>query len=258
MGMTMQQQQQQQLQQLARNAVVPSGMNLAGMQENHTATGGGPFFDNIPTKLTSLNPPSNHLTSAVYPNNLLDPRPIDPSQQLSLSGHSMQESDLHPQRPSRKGVKGRGTKGNFEPQESNSSLAFDHIFRDDPSKAARMQESSMNISVDMLGAGSNHNQTGVDPTDNLGSLFNSSLRLSSSNQPKTAPPRRMGSGDHDNNSMIAGSFGGMLDMSVATLGDNVFEDTSLMRMTESQANMSMGDVFDEAERDLYVVPGNYS
>jgi hypothetical protein len=50
----------------------------------------------------------------------------------------------------------------------------------------------------------------------------------------------------------------MLDMSVATLGDNVFEDTSLKRMTESQANMSMGDVFDEAERDLYVVPGNYS
>lgn len=97
-----------------------------------------------------------------------------------------------------------------------------------------------------------------DP-DDLAPLFDSSLRLTTSAvEKKRRPPQRTNSGDIDgptvNNNASTDTMGisKVMDMSVATLGDQFSEfGESAAKMTQSQADMSFANVFEETD-DVYV------
>lgn len=77
----------------------------------------------------------------------------------------------------------------------------------------------------------------------LSSRFNSSLRLGRQSN-KSSGKRTATSNDM--------SQSGFMDMSVATLGDRLseFGDMSAARMTDSQANMSFSNVFEETDKEI--------
>lgn len=95
------------------------------------------------------------------------------------------------------------------------------------------QRSLMSLSVDGMG----NSQQDLGDTNYLSALFNSSLKINGS---KPSASRT--------NMASSGHLAGTMEMSVNTLeGDQLsdFGDSALMKMTESQADMSFGNVFDE-------------
>lgn len=77
----------------------------------------------------------------------------------------------------------------------------------------------------------------------LSTRFNNSLRLG-----RSKPGKR----NSTNSEVTDISHSGYMDMSVATLGDRMseFGDMSAARMSDSQANMSFVNVFEETDQDL--------
>jgi hypothetical protein len=91
--------------------------------------------------------------------------------------------------------------------------------------------------------------TGSSDPDDLAPLFDSSVRLTSTVEKKRRPVQRTNSSD-GLGSTGSDHMGKSLDMSMATLGDRLSEfGESAARMTESQADMSFANVFEEEEDD---------
>ena len=84
----------------------------------------------------------------------------------------------------------------------------------------------------------------------LASRFNSSLRLGRGSQ--SSRPSASNKRNSANSDVVDISHSAYMDMSVATLGDRLSEygDMSVARMTESQANMSFINVFEETDPNV--------
>lgn len=232
----------------------PNSLSLQGTHANIQNSAYEPRSEPIQPKFTSLND--------IY-FNPLQPRAMDP-QRLNLN---TMEPTIVPTKsfrekyggsPQRTLRKGRKEDYRYDREASTSSLLVDKIFSEENNTAfdassnkAKFNSSAMSImslSVDGI------SQLEYTDPNNLGPLFNSSLRLGGHANPKNAP-RRSGSAEGD--SSVCNYEKGMasvFEMSVNTLGDQLsdFGDSLVMRMTESQAEMSFGNVFDENDRDCYV------
>lgn len=225
----------------------------------------------IPTHLSNLNNLSNFHANA----NAFEPRPIDPYQ-ISRFGRSadedpptspsFQETEEVGPLPSRKQVLSKERKNQLlERDNSCSSLVVDNIFSAGDSRL--LEQASATATNPVSSKSSRFNLSGLslsissdmnEEAEQLGSLLNSSLRLTSKT-PSKQPVKRSSSFDHDDASLTEGgsrhhmSYVVGNDMSVATfntLGDRMSEygEASMTRMmTESQGEMSIGNVFDDSE-----------
>jgi hypothetical protein len=169
--------------------------------------------------------------------------------------------------------------GKLDLEASTSSLLMDNIFSgeksnnfDSPTRATNKYSATnklngsaisvMSLSVDNIGGSSMANDI-TDPND-LGPLFNSSLKLgrsintndSSSTRvfnPKTAPRRAGSHGDGEPTMLYDKGAASVLEMSVNTLGDDDedtylgFGESTVLPMSDSQANMSFANVFEETD-----------
>jgi hypothetical protein len=99
------------------------------------------------------------------------------------------------------------------------------------------QRSLMSLSVDGMGA--SFRDFGGDP-NYLSALFNSSLKITANNKPSTNRTNNMASSSH---------LAGTMEISVKSLDEeedlSYFGDSAMMRMTDSQAEMSFGNVFED-------------
>lgn len=279
-------QQRQQQQGSSRNSMgppaLPSGLNLHGTRGNLNSR---PFPDpsTLPSKYATLNHPSN--MPNVFNGQNAGSRSVDPyhlgrnrnSYDAPNSPGYCDSDDVGPIHRRSK----ENSKAIPDLQGSNSSLVVDNIFSGGESKSqdsnSITSQSSLSSQTGTKGKGMNlssHNMSVMsltmddmdrpeDDANQLSSLLNNSMRIS--NQPKAAPTRmkRASSVEGDSSATdsggssvgLGGSLLGALDMSVATLGDRMsdFGDGSMHKMmTDSQAEMSFGNVFEEAEKDLYV------
>lgn len=219
------------------------------------------------SKLTSLNEPEyGYVASA--------PPPSPRGQQL-LDDHS--ESEQLAPLPTRKRASTRNAnrRNEFKREGSEGSLQVDSLFsgakthEHGDQNHARNYGSSAHLSLMSLSISDMQSTTSaptepprVDPSvsdpkssknpDNLSNRFNNSLRLGRNNS-KT-PPRRTASGDGHRLGHESSDLGHVMDMSVATLGDQLsqYGDMSIARMSESQANMSFSNVFEETDKELFV------
>jgi hypothetical protein len=103
------------------------------------------------------------------------------------------------------------------------------------------QRSLMSLSVDGMG---NSHDFGSD-ANYLSALFNSSLKITTTKPSTTATTTAGRTG----NMAGSGQLAGTMEMSVNTLDEpedmSYFGDSAMMKMTESQAEMSFGNVFED-------------
>jgi hypothetical protein len=99
------------------------------------------------------------------------------------------------------------------------------------------QQSLMSLSEDLMGTSLSN--FGGDNANYLSALFNSSLKITTNNKPST---NRI-------NMASSGHLAGTMEISVNTLDKeedlSYFGDSAMMKMTESQAEMSFGNVFED-------------
>ena len=121
-----------------------------------------------------------------------------------------------------------------------------------PNKSTKFNMSSqhlsaLSLSMDDMGHDDDYNQ--------LGTLLNNSMRLSIRAPHKYNIKNTDGGSltDHGSGTSNTGTLLAGLDMSVATLGDRFsdFDGSVARMMTDSQTDMSFGNVFDDTDKDLY-------
>ena len=154
-------------------------------------------------------------------------------------------------------------------EESEKSIQVDNIFprsvmtkkTDGAGADYKMHPSSSHLSIMSLSMGDmglgddipieNPSEPAclADEKD-LSTRFNNSLRLGRHSSGNSAAAQRNTSND--------ASHSAFMNMSVATLGGDRFTDEfgdmSVVRMTESQANMSFSNVFEETDNDVLADP----
>jgi hypothetical protein len=193
--------------------------------------------------------PTTEPLKDIYFNPLESPRAntgIHRSAELEqvLGCMSTYKNSTSPQRVNMNRRMPRGNKDDYryEHQPSVSSLAVDKIFNGERRGMSSIKTalgsstlSVMSLSID-----------GTNP-ESLGPLFNSSLRLSSHAGGRNHSKRTKDDGD-SSSIYEKGTSSSIFEMSVNTLGDQLseFGDSGVMRMTESQAEMSIGNVFEDS------------
>jgi len=246
---------------LGRHVSAPSGLCLQGPGNNFNA--------NI-HNLDHFHPASmsNLPVYASSTNNEFEPRPIDPAlnnkfQQTTTSPYTdytrcsepERVAPLPPRKPPMKGsTTTEGRPKGMEREASEKSLKVDHIFSNGAKKYQDHQGSSAHLSIMSLSIGDMQTSlpehapaTDLTDPDDLAPLFNTSLRVGGRRDATSRLSSSVSTGFHS-------SLGHGMDMSVATLGDRLsdFGEVSIQRLTESTADMSFSNVFEEKERDMYV------
>ena len=159
-----------------------------------------------------------------------------------------------PPRASRSRLRGRRD-DSMRSIASTKSIGFDKIFGD-PIDDSVASKNAMCMSGMSLSVGDVLHSDYLDP-NNLGPLFESSVNVSGNSHSIASsnltggssmirvPPKRLGSSD------LMYIERGAYEMSVNTIVDAScdFGDSTLMKMTNSNDNMSFLHVFDDADRD---------
>jgi hypothetical protein len=186
-----------------------------------------------------------------------EPRPMDPAR---FTPTVIEPTSVPIRFCKEKYTKSPPRKNRYDREASTSSLRVDKIFSDDKhgydASSAKGKFNSSTMSVMSLSVdGLNHPEI-TDPNA-LGPLFNTSLKLGTTSQKNV--PRRLGSLDGDSSITYEKGMASVFEMSVNTLGDQLseFGDSVLMPMSESQAEMSLGNVFEDNDRDAYVRASGY-
>ena len=232
---------------IGRHVSAPSGLSLPGHDNNLAANIHYP---------DSFHQTFSNLPHSVYPStNEFEPRPIDPNLNNKFNDAASQYSEyndswepervapLPPRKPPSKGSTEGRPKG-LEREASEKSLKVDSIFGGGSKKYQDYQGSSAHLSAMSLSIGDMHSQVSETTNpDDLAPLFNTSLRVGGRRDATSRLNTSVSTGLHS-------SLGHVMDMSVATLGDRLsdFGEASIQRLTESTADMSFSNVFEDKER----------
>jgi hypothetical protein len=216
---------------------------------------------------------------------------ITSEQQAPISPSYQETEPVGPLVPTRRRSITRDRRGLLDHENSCSSLKMDNIFVSERSihcvklpsdrsigannnygngnyKSSNKLSSSShhnnnNMSVMMLSMGDmSHDNDGTQ----LGTKFNNSMRLSYHSKAPPKYPYKQQSIDGDGTTALTlsehgtGSLHGIgggstlfgLDMSVASMSDFGDGGSVARMMTESQADMSFGNVFDETDREIFL------
>jgi hypothetical protein len=262
--------------QLPSGLSATNGINIQGTQGNIQSNIFIPLSDVMQTKYLSINdvchsqqePRTTELSRSF-------PITIEPNS-VPIRCRTDKLHAVSPLRPQRKVNKGRKENHRYDCEASTSSLRVDKIFVDEKNDEtfgdeknyntfgdetngihdASSIKTKLNLSAMSIMSLQSLSIDGIDP-NSLSTLLNASTRLGGHSctaaNPKTAP-RRHGSGDGDSSINYEKGMASVFEMSVNTIGDEMsdFGDSAVMRMTESQAEMSFGNVFEDYERDVYV------
>jgi len=244
-----------------RNQALPSGLSLHGTQMNSYG-GEYPVVDPLPSKVSNTSQIGNYQGNFDHQPLLklygIEKEPHGESETLApLPSYSparqKRARSIRKQKSPMREMKRENSDGSLR-AESVFPLAGEYQSKMGGSSAhlSHMTMSVMSLSIcdeDLL----REEHGSIEGQDNLAPLFNNSLRISGDYRTSKSPqvPHHKRTGDeqppqHDQSGM---------DMSTATLGTSDFGDASTLsmnRMSESQANMSFGNVFEEKERELYV------
>lgn len=245
-GMPMSQQPHMSQPRMSRHISPPTGMNLQGQGINSLIQGNDNCINSLQSKLANL--PQHHA---------YEPQPVG-----LYVNRSNNEDECDPvgPLPSKRGPQRGMEQRGMERQGSEKSLQVDSIFSNASSSNsksvgddtnARNNNSSAHLSVMSLSISdmqSHDSNDGITPND-LAPMLNSSLRVGErkSSRP-VASLRRNVSGDGNKCDL-----GHVMDISVATLGGlSDFGEGSVTKMSDSQADMSFSNVFEETEREMLV------